>query len=321
MFTHDEYDIYTFENIPKDRDVYILDEIYIDEYDQMMVQFFNGSDCYHVGYVMPVAVRKTNSNSLELSWYPNTNDRFHEVSIRLPRDQFVACVGCWKIDEKPHIFVRSEWLEKTHICVHSTFAMVDAIGVKSALEKGLLTREKLISLRNRIDVLATEHPNVSFISFADNLLLKSNWRVGHYASEVDYDYEPEIFIHLTKKINQIYQEYLGLSVYSSIAQGANEYYEDELLYISDSKNHISLNSLGVPFAQIMEMEGAARKAIKSGVHLAADLYMDQSYYHSLKFKYGFEKTAMPNNNYTTKMIAGDSKYYYSDTDEILSNLR
>jgi hypothetical protein len=285
-----------------------------------MMDFFEGAEYQYIGSITPVAARKVNNNFLELSWYPNTFDRFHEVSIRLPRDQYIVCVGSWQCDEKPHVFVKSEWLEQIHRCLYSTFAMIDAIGVKKALEEGTLTRKKLIALREKIDHLAQEHLNISFISFADSLLLKSNWTVGHHGTKINYDYEPEVFIRLAKELNKIYQECLGLNAYAVIAQGGNEYYKDNLLHISDSNNHVSLNSLGIPFAQIMEIETAARKAIKSGTHQPAELYMDERYFHSLKLKYEFEKNNKPSNSYRSKMIKGRCKYYYTAFDTILDNL-
>lgn len=321
MFTHERYDIYTFENTPLNRDIFIVDEVYMKEYDRMMTKFFEGADYDAIGYVTPVAARKVNSNSLDLSWYPNTFDRFHEVPIRLPREQFIACVGSWNYDEKPRVFVKSEWLEQIHRCSYSTFAIIDAIGVKKALEEGSLTRQKLIALRDEIDQLAQKHLNISFISFADSILLKSNWTVGHHGIEVNYDYEPEVFVRLAKELSQIYQKCLGLKAYAVIAQGGNEYYEDNLLHISGSKNHISLNSLGIPFAQIMEIEAAARKALKTGIHKPAELYMDEKYYRSLKLKYEFDKNNRPSNSYSSKMIDGGCKYFYADADVILNNLK
>lgn len=321
MFEHNRYDNYAFEDTPLNRDIFIVDEVYLEEYDRMMTNFFEGGDYEYIGYITPVSARKVNSNSLELSWYPNTFDRFHEVPIRLPRDQYIACVGSWNSDEKPRIFVKSGWLEQIHRCSYSTFAMIDAIGVKKALEDGTLIREKLIALREQIDQLAKKYPNVSFISFADSILLKSNWTVGHHGIEINYDYEPEIFVLLAKELNEIYQACLGLQTYAVIAQGGNEYYEDNLLHISESKNHISLNSLGIPFAQIMEIEAAARKALNNGTHEPAELYMDERYYRSLKLKYEFEKNTKPSNSYSSKMIEGRCKYFYANTNDIVKNLK
>ena len=107
MFEHELYDRYEFEDTPLNRDIFIVDEVYLEAYDRMMTRFFDGAEYECIGYVTPVAARKVNSNSLDLSWYPNTFDRFHEVRIRLPRDQFIACVGSWNSDEKPRVFVKS----------------------------------------------------------------------------------------------------------------------------------------------------------------------------------------------------------------------
>lgn len=320
MFYHEMFDNYSFEQIPLDRDIYIVDEIYLREYEDSMLRFFEDAEYEHIGYVSYVAARAINKHSVELSWYANVSDRFHEIAITLPRDQFIACVGSRQCDEKTRIFVKSGWLENIHLRTYSIFALIDAAYVKKALEKGDITRPRLIKLRNRIDELAKEHTDISFISFADSLLLKSNWSVGHFESKVKYTYTPEIFIYLASEINDIYQDVLGLRTYAVIAQGSNEYYDDHLLHISDTQNHISLNSLGIPFAQLMEIEGAAKKAFKSGVHPSSDLYMDEQYFHSLHFKFGFEKNTEPSNGYQAKMMFTPSKYYYSSLSNIIENL-
>jgi len=321
LFDHELFDNYDFESVPLNRDIYVVDEVYLEEYEQAMLTFFGGADYEYVGYVSFFAANKINASTIELSWYPNTYDRFHEVSVSLPRDQFITCVGCWQYDEKPRIFVKSGWLEQIHLRSYSIFAMVDAIGVKKALEEGPLTRQRLIELRGQIDCLAKEYPDISFISFADSLLLKSNWTVGHHKSDVSYSYKPEIFVRLAHELNDIYQSTLGLQAYAVIAQGSNEYYDDNLLHISESGNHISLNSLGIPFAQIMEIEAAARSSIKNGIHPPSDLYMDEKYFRSLRFKFEFQKSSQPKCTYQSKMIGTISQYYYSVFNTILENLK
>jgi len=103
---------------------------------------------------------------------------------------------------------------------------------------------------------------VSFISFADSLLLKSNWTVGHYESTVKYTYSPEVFFGLFDELRVLYREELGLEIYAVLTQGSNEYYDDDVTHISASGNHISLNSLGLPFAQLLAIDDAARTAIR-----------------------------------------------------------
>ncbi len=149
-------------------------------------------------------------------------------------------LGCADYDEKPHVFVKSGWLDHLHLRSYSVFALIDAIDVKDALKKGLLTRGKLVRLRDRIDAIAEQHPDIAFISFADSLLLKSNWHVGQFESEIEYSYEPEIFVRLISEIQTVYREVLGLDIYAVLTQGSNAYYEDPLLHRSETGNHISL---------------------------------------------------------------------------------
>ncbi len=320
LFEHELFDNYSFEEIPLDRDIYLIGEKFISEYEQTMMKFFDGTEWEPTGYISYAAARTINENSVELSWYPNISDRFHEVPVLLPKEAFVACVASWQCDEKPHVFVKNKWIDGLYIRSFSVFALIDAIGVKSALKSGSLTREKLTNLRVQIDKLAEQYPNISFISFADSLLLKSNWNVGSFTNGIEYSYDPEIFIFVSKQIKEIYEAILGLSTYAVISQGSNEYYDDPLLHISKTQNHISLNSLGVPFAQLMDIEHTARTSIKKKVHDLAEIYMDQQYYHSLKFEYEFDKHAVSNFNYQTKIISAPCKYYLMNFDEAISNL-
>lgn len=321
MFEHEFFDVYFFENVPLNMDCYLMDEIYVKEYERSLLNTFAGREGKNVGYISNVAARKINDLSIDLSWYPNIHTRFHEVAISLPKEQFVTCVGSWRYDEKPHIFVKSAWLEELHLRLYSVFCLVDAVGVKEALQNGILSRQKLITLREAIDKLAERHPEVSFISFADSLLLKSNWSVGYFRSSVTYTYKPEIFIEIVKELQAIYKAVLGLKVYAVLTQGGNEYYDDSLLHISDSKNHVCLNSLGLPFAQLMAIEESARSAIRNGTHESSELYMDKQFYNSLRFKFSFDKTSRIKHTYQAKMMSTSGNYYCSGFQEILDNLQ
>lgn len=116
LFEDSDIDKYLYEEIPLDRDCVLMSEIYIKEFDEALGKMLRREECnpYEVGYVSLVVVRKINDTSLELSWYPNTFTRFHEVSITLPKDMIKVCVGCCQYGIKPYIFVDHEWLEHLH---------------------------------------------------------------------------------------------------------------------------------------------------------------------------------------------------------------
>lgn len=204
---------------------------------------------------------------------------------------------------------------------HSVFGLVDAIGVKEAIQNGTLTRERLLILRDEIDKLGKSYPQISFISFADSVLIKSNWSVGHVKSNVRYTYQPEIFITIVDELRSLFRKVLRLSVYAVLTQGTNEYYEDSLLHISKSKNHICLNSLGLPFADLMTIDESVRSHIRAKVHKPSDLYIDERFYRSLKFIFEFQEYgAIKKYSYTGKIRGALGYYYTAQLPEILGNL-
>ena len=321
MFEHSGIEVYDFENVPLDCDIYLVDEKWMMPYETMLVRFLNGKKDYeNVGYVSYAAAREIRDADMMLSWYPNISTRFHEVMISLPESEFVACVGARTCDEKPRIFVKHNWLEALHLRSYSIFAMIDVEDFKTALRQGLITKAKLIRLRTRIDEIAESHPSISFISFADTLFLKSNWTVGHFQSEITYTYEPEMFLELFVQIRQAYREILGMTIYGVFSQGFNEYYDEALLHISETRNHICLNSLGAPFAQVLAIDKAARKSIRSGDHLRGELYMDEHYYHSLRFEFSFDKWKISRANYPFMDTTNRHQYFISSADEMIQRL-
>ncbi len=171
MFDHEEFHVYAYEDIPLERDCYLMSDEYMQEYESSFLAFFQGGPDFNVGYVSNVAVRKINDTSIDLSWYPNSYTRFHEVPVSLPKDQILNCVECWQYNEKPHIFVKAEWLKKLHLRSYSFFCLVDAIGFEEALRSQKINRDRLLILRSKIDELAASHPEVAFVSFADSLLV------------------------------------------------------------------------------------------------------------------------------------------------------
>ena len=250
-----------YNNIPLNEDCYLVDEKYAEEYESMYISVFQGQKWQPIGYVSFIAIRAVHEQSIELSWYPNTYDRFHEVCIFLPRSKINQCIGCWQWSWKPTIFVESNWLNDLYAKAFSVFGMVDAVGVRKAIQDEQLSREKLLELRSKVDHLSSKYPNISFISFADSILIKSNWTVGSVHNDLSYTYRPEAFIEVAHQFQIIFRETLGLDCYIILTQGYNEYYDDNLLHISETQNHISLNSLGAPFADLLSIEKSAQGPI------------------------------------------------------------
>jgi hypothetical protein len=93
------------------------------------------------------------------------------------------------------------------------------------------------------------------------------------------------------------------------------------MHVSDSGNHVSLNSLGLPFAQIQAIDAAVRSAVRAGDHGPSELYMDDRFFHSLKWQYGFEKNAEPSFPYLAPMSVEPCHYVPISIQRVLENLQ
>ena len=297
-----------------------MGEEWIGAYEEALLNGINGKEWTAPGFISYAAARYISSDSIEISWYPNVFDRFHEIRIHLPRSGFVCCVGCRNYDEKPRVFVKDDWLTDIHKRTNSVFAMIDAAGVKAALAVSSISNAQLIDLRTRLDAVAAAQPNIAFVSFADSLLLKSNWSVGQWDDPTKSPYEPERVLRVLPEVADAFRATLDLEVYTVVTQGRNEFYSQELIHISPSHNHISLNSLGIPFAQLQAIEHAARAASKLGEHPRATLYMDDQFFHSLKWKHDYNKNAERKYPYIAPMTAYSCNYIAADILDVLKRL-
>jgi hypothetical protein len=94
-----------------------------------------------------------------------------------------------------------------------------------------------------------------------------------------------------------------------------------LLHESATRNHISLNSLGLPFAQLLAIESAARKAIRDGTHAPADIYMDENFFRSLRLAHGFDKRHRVKHAYVAPMAKGEGFYFLERIQTLLDGLQ
>jgi hypothetical protein len=322
-FSSYSFQKFTLDELPLQRDIFVMDEIYMEEWETVWLKSIGGDEKaspYEVGYITPVHISEVTPAGAEISWYANTHDRFHEVKTFLPRDAFVAAALAYEYEKRVSIFVKSDWLRKLHLRSNSIFAMIDAVDMTAAIKSGAISHEKVIALRDALDEVAARYPFISFISFADSLLLKTNWTAGMVDTDVKYTYVPESLLILFQELQKLYRDTLGLELYGVFAQGSNEYYDDPLLHISKSQNHLSLNSLGLPFAQISLIEAAARKAIRAGEHPRMEIYMDEDLFHSLMFKNYEQKDSWLSAPYKPKLTPEPGRYFYAMCDDLMSCL-
>lgn len=321
MFDHPDFEKYQPEELPLDSDMYLRDENYLGPYEQSFVEARAGGEWKNVGYVSWIAVRRVTPQAIELSWFANIFDRYHEVAISLPKDQIILCVGSRSWSERISIFVKKGWIEKMYVRFHSVFGFIDAANVREALAQGLKIDEFLPQLRSGIDAVAVRYPQIAFVSFADSLFLKSNWTAGYFERGVPNTYDPEAFLRVFTEIRAVYKETIGLSVYGVFTQGSNEFHGDAPLHISQSKNHVCLNAMGAPFADLLSIESSARAAAKKGIHPFSELYLEETYFHSLKRKFSAKERASAEYPYIKTLSKTEAHYICTSCDELMAELK
>ncbi len=328
MFKHEYFDVIEANELPLETEFFLMDEIYINEYEEYWVNNFklydSGNEAIQTncpGYISWVSIERINPDTIELILYAGSFDRYHSLKVILPKDQIVISVANNIYSEKIHVFVKSRWLEHLHTKYNSIFMMIDAIGIKDAIKHGRIDNSKLMDLRSNIDELSDRYENVTFVSFADSLLLKSNWTVGYFKRGVKYDYNPEIFFTIFKELKDIFNEHLQVTIYGILTQGENEYYDEKGLHISNKKNHVCLNSLGSPFSDLQKIDEEVRKLIKSKVHTPYELYIDEDFYYSIQFKFGFDKQLTPKFPFISRITGNTKHYCCEEYRNVFENLR
>ena len=103
MFEHEHFDKYEFEDIPLNRDIYLMDEKWMHDYEASLLSVFagNGAEYKPVGYISYACARKVFPEGVETRLVPKRCDRFHEVAAAATSTttMIYARLGEWQ----PHI--------------------------------------------------------------------------------------------------------------------------------------------------------------------------------------------------------------------------
>src|SRR4051794_40148318 len=99
IFSDPVFEIYAFEDVPLERDLFMVDSRLMEKWARSVVKSTGEESEILVG---GVSAEKVHADSLELRLFVNTYTRYHAVSVHLPRDKFVGCVGAIMADEVTH---------------------------------------------------------------------------------------------------------------------------------------------------------------------------------------------------------------------------
>jgi hypothetical protein len=245
----------------------------------------SGRDVEHPNNYLNVlwcSVDADRKEAIDLELQVNTRDRLHCAVRTLPKPQLMDHVRFPDRDGHPYLVVGQEWFDDLSRSAFSIYGLVDVAGMREYLSRsGALSAKQLLGIRERIDLIAAKNRHCAFISHADSIVVKTNWSAGKEGYESTY--QPENFIVLLGELGRVFTSVLGLEAYAVAAQGANQCSDDALLHVSNERNHIFFPSLATPFAQVFEIEKAARSAVKEHRHGKASLYLSKGLLNSLRF--------------------------------------
>jgi len=233
--------------------------------------------------VLWCSVDASRENAIDLEIQVNVRDRGHCAVRTLPKSQLIAHVRFLDRDGHPYLVVDQAWFDELQGSTFSIYGLVDVGGMRNYLsECGQVPWEVISELRKRIDAIAAEHQHCAFISLADSIVVKTNWSGGSDGYEATY--QPEKFIALLGTLTDTFSSVFHMPAYAVAAQGVNQCGDGALIHVSTEGNHVLVPSLATPFAQLFEIERAARDSIKAGLHQPSTLYLSKALFQSLRFR-------------------------------------
>lgn len=311
MFENLIFEKYGFKEIPLQSDILVSDEKWMSEYESMYMYALSGGLEYYDQHSFSAMVSESSDQSLSIRIQINHFDRNHAIDVQIHHQDITQIVGCSKFNGKPTIFVRSNWLNRFESRKHSIYALVDGAGMKKALQLGGIDSHKFTAFRAKIDESSNRHDKIGYISFADSVILKQDWRICEYAR-----YSPEEMIAVVGDIRNAFRDCFSISAYAVFTQGINEYQDPGIFHFSDSKNHICMNSFGTPFAQLTEIEKSARDMVHNKPHEGCDFYFSETAFRSLEFMIVSPKTCIRHFEYFSSISKQIERYVGFNWDDL-----
>ncbi len=322
-----ETELCPLDDVPLHRDCFLIGSDQFEDLNRIWKDFFaSGGGTEHPNNFLRVrwcALNGIGPDSCEVNICVTQMSRYHGAVKTLPRSKFIVGVYFWNCEKRRYLVVDQQWFDQIEQEPFSLYALIDVIGMKKLLDQhGRVDELRLTAIREGIDALAARNPDHAFLTFADNVLVKTLWR----AAEPQYaaTYKPEQFLGITEEIDAIFASALGLHTYVVATQGANYSEETSLLRISPGQNHVFFGSLATPFVEIFEIDNAIRAALQRGNHGPKELYLSESLFLTLQYKHYQDKDDLRRNLFPFKSkinLEGGGNYLAIDREELRSRLQ
>jgi len=284
IFNHPGFTKINFDDISVDEELLLVSDKLMLKLEKVWINFFEKTVTGDVPYKKTISSEarcfSRTEDLLHIEIKINGMTRFHSVQQVIKREDFVACVEMRETGDGPFLFLKDEWISNISCLNFCIFGCFDAIGMKDYLEKnGKIDINLILLLERKIDAIAKDFSDFEFLSFSDSVMIVSRYQSRPWG----YRYLPELTIKIFEKINAAFNETLGLNINGILAQGENQYITAKRF--KKKKNHLSLRVLGSAFKSIFDIENAYKGNVKKGVHDYADLYIEQSLFHSMHWRF------------------------------------
>lgn len=282
-----------FDDIPIETDLFLISEAQAGLCSREWGRYLSGhadpqKHPHHSLRTRFCAVRSSSRESLELSLEVNIIDRWHGAMRVLPRSDFKGCVQWWNFQKQPYLVVSRRWMRELGEPRFSIYALVDVIGTKKrCATQGGIDTEALGRFRASIDAIARSKRSFAFLSFADNVLVRSDWNAAKRGAQSTY--EPEAMLAVVSAIRAAIKSELHSESYAILSQGTNWAADDAGKRGHRQPNHAVFGSLGAPFEELFHIDLAVKSSMRSKRHEASDYYLARSFAQSLRY----EGSAMP----------------------------
>lgn len=321
--------VFPFEDCPLEKDLFIVGSEEFNNIIPRWKDYFSSDFSTQVPHpnnfinYKKAYCEKNDENSLSIFIEINTSYRFHGVPKMLKKSDFIFCFKFYSAGEKPFIVVNQEWINSLTTDIYSCYAMVDIIGIRNLLkENGKISKSMIEKYNKEMNILAENNPTFAFLTFTDNIFIKSNWS----SSKNNYlkTYEPEIFIKTVKKVIEIVEDSYNLKSYSVFSQGIHLIDEDTDLFRNTQNNHFFIGSIATPFVELFDIESAVNKRKKNrDTTILNSMYISESLFSSLHLKdFSYRTKRLEESlDFEGKLLNGSlNKFISLDIDELINIL-
>lgn len=282
-------EFYGISNIPLNKDSFLLSDQWLERIEQQWTEFLSPNCDYekwtHPNSLMdyiPCHILSVNESHINITLLIDRSSRFHTISKILPTKFFRTAFKVFSSEKRPYIIVDQAWFFNLRNSIYSAYVLIDFVGIRNLLnEYGEFPSDTLNSIQSIVNKFCNQNKDLTFLTCADNIIIKSGWEFG----TVNSKYKPENLIVTVNQLMTEIKKETQISSYAIMTQGANYVDERNLTQSITPKNHFFMSSISAPFIEAFEIDFDIRKRIKNKEVEKMPFYIEQSFYISTKREY------------------------------------